>query len=246
MKIKLIISFDGSAYCGWQVQKNALSVQEKLQDSVEQCLGKRYNITGCSRTDGGVHANNFCCAVSIENDDISIPESKLPIALNHYLPEDISVKSAMYVDASFHPRYDVKYKEYEYLIYNSEIRSPFLHGKAYQYPKELDVELMEKTAQLFVGEHDFASFMSSGSSVESTVREIYYFHITKENSLVRINIAGNGFLYNMVRILVGTLIEVSEAKKDISDIPNIIEARDRKKAGFTAPPYALYLNKVVY
>ena len=132
MKIKLILCFDGTKYCGWQVQKNAVSVQEKVQDAVEAVWGKRYSVTGCSRTDSGVHANMFCCTVETDH-DVTIPFEKIPVAFNHNLPDDISVLSAEQVCESFHPRYDVDYKEYEYLIWNSQIRNPFLVGRAFEY-----------------------------------------------------------------------------------------------------------------
>ncbi len=246
MKIKLIISYDGTKYCGWQVQKNAPSIQQTLQDAVEIVFGKRYSIIGCSRTDSGVHAKNFCCVVDTKEDKVSIPESKIPLALNCHLPEDIAVNSAEVVNPDFHPRYDVKYKEYQYVIWNSPVRNVFLREKALNYPTCLNVELMDKAAKLFVGKFDFFAFMSSGSSVEDTVREIKYFNVKRDGDKVIITVAANGFLYNMVRILTGTLIEVSNGKIAVEDIPKIIEKKERKLAGFTAPPQGLYLNKVVY
>lgn len=246
MKIKLILAYNGSRYCGWQVQKNAVSIQETLQDSIETVFGERGCLTGCSRTDSGVHANTYCCCVSFDSDIPNIPQEKIPVVLNRFLPEDISVKEAEYVYGEFHPRYDVLYKEYEYLIWNSEIRDPFLKDRAYIYPKKLDAELMNSAAQNFIGEYDFCSFMSSGSSVEDTVRNIKYFNVTRDGDIVRINVAADGFLYNMVRILVGTLIEVSEGKIKPEEIESIIQSKNRKLAGFTVPACGLYLNKVVY
>ena len=245
MKIVLRLAYNGKRYSGWQVQNNAVTIQETLQDAILAVFGERYPVTGCSRTDSGVHANDFCCSVNLPI-ETNIPEDKIPIALNHHLPNDISVLSARYTDDNFHARYDVKYKEYEYLIWNSPIRNPFNDNLVYEYPKKLDENVMKNAAKLFIGKHDFASFMSSGSSVENTVRDIKYFNVIRENDIIKINVAADGFLYNMVRILVGTLIELSEGKISEKDIPEIINSKDRKKAGFTAPPQGLYLNKVVY
>lgn len=246
MKIKLILNYDGSNYCGWQVQKNAPSIQYTLQDAVENVFGKRYSVTGCSRTDSGVHARCFCCTVDTAKDIINIPVCKIPLALNRYLPDDIAVLSAEFVDDDFHPRYDVKYKEYRYLIWNSPVRNVFLNNKAFIYPIPLNEEVMDVAAKKFVGKYDFSAFMSAGSSVEDTVREIKYFEVERDGDKVIVTVAADGFLYNMVRILTGTLIEVSTGKIDFEDIPKIIESKDRKNAGFTVPPQGLYLNKVVY
>ncbi|MBQ4116660.1 MAG: tRNA pseudouridine(38-40) synthase TruA [Clostridia bacterium] len=246
MKIKLILNYDGSNYCGWQVQKNAPSIQYTLQDAVENVFGKRYSVTGCSRTDSGVHARCFCCTVDTAKDIINIPVCKIPLALNRYLPDDIAVLSAEFVDDDFHPRYDVKYKEYRYLIWNSPVRNVFLNNKAFIYPIPLNEEVMDVAAKKFVGKYDFSAFMSAGSSVEDTVREIKYFEVKRDGDKVIVTVAADGFLYNMVRILTGTLIEVSTGKIDVEDIPKIIESKDRKNAGFTVPPQGLYLNKVVY
>ncbi len=246
MKIKLVIAYDGTNYSGWQVQDNAPTVQQTLQNSVEILFGERYPVTGCSRTDSGVHANCFCCSVDVGETTVTIPIDKLPIALNCHLPEDIAVIDAEFVDDGFHPRYDVKYKEYEYVIWNSPIRNVFLKNKAFCYPKHLNEKIMDEAAKMFVGRYDFSAFMSSGSSVKDAVREIKYFNVNRLGRKVIINVAADGFLYNMVRILVGTLIEVSEGKISLGDIPGIIEKKERKNAGFTAPPQGLYLNKVVY
>lgn len=246
MKIKLTICYLGTNYAGWQIQNNTVSVQQKIQDAVESLFSVRYPVTGCSRTDSGVHANDFCCTVSLGENKCNISEDKLPYALNHRLPFDIAVKSADYVNDDFHPRYDVKYKEYEYLIYNSGLRSPFYENRAFFYPSKLDEILMERAASHFLGKHDFAAFMASGSDIKDTVREIKYFTVKRDGDIIRINVAADGFLYNMVRILVGTLIEVSEGKINIEDIDDIILSKDRKRAGFTVQPHGLYLNKVIY
>ncbi|MBR5314725.1 MAG: tRNA pseudouridine(38-40) synthase TruA [Clostridia bacterium] len=247
MKIKFCISYDGTNYSGWQVQKNAKTVQEVFQDAVEAVYGERYSVTGCSRTDAGVHANSYCCAVEVNGDcGVNIPFDRLPVVFNRYLPDDVSVLFAEAVSDEFHPRYDVVYKEYEYVIHNSEIKNPFFKNRVYMYPKRLDECVMNEAAQRFVGTFDFAGFMSSGSSVEDTVRTIKYFNVKRVDDRVIINVAADGFLYNMVRILVGTLIEVSEGKIDVNGLDALIASKDRKKAGFTAPASGLYLNKIVY
>ena len=247
MKLKLRMSYDGANYSGWQVQKNAPTIQKKLQDAVESVYGRRYSVTGCSRTDSGVHAKDYCCTLEIDdNCSVSIPVEKVPLVLNRFLPDDISVFGSQIVSDEFHPRYDVIYKEYEYIILNSDIKDPFLNNKAFLYSKKLDVSIMDMAAKMFVGTHDFQGFMSSGSSVVDTVRTIKYFSVKREGDIVKLNVAADGFLYNMVRILVGTLIEISEGKIKLDDLDEIIRSKDRGRAGFTAPPYGLYLNKVVY
>ncbi len=247
MKLKFYLSYDGTNYSGWQVQKNAKTVQEVFQDAVESVFGERYSVTGCSRTDAGVHANSYCCSVDFDKDcDVNIPLDKLPVVFNRYLPDDVSVRLAERAEESFHPRYDVVYKEYEYIIHNSDIKNPFYRNRVFMYPKKLDESLMNDAAQHFVGTFDFCGFMSSGSSVEDTVRTIKYFTVRREDERVIINVAADGFLYNMVRILVGTLIEVSEGKIDISELDDVIMSKDRKRAGFTAAASGLYLNKIVY
>ncbi len=245
MNIKLTISYLGTNYCGWQVQNNALSVQEMLQNAVQSVFSNRYDVKGCSRTDSGVHANNFCCCIYTDG-NFNIPEEKIPLALNRYLPDDIAVKNAQYVPESFHPRYDVKYKEYEYVIWNASEKNPFMSDRAYHYPKRLDEKAMDNAAKNFIGKHDFTSFMASGSSIVDAVREIYYFDVIRNDNTITIKVAADGFLYNMVRILVGTLIEVSEGKIQPDSIPDIIKSKNRNQAGYTVPPHGLYLNKVVY
>lgn len=247
MKLKIILSYDGTDYSGWQVQKNAKTVQGAFQDAVENVYGSRFSVTGCSRTDAGVHANSYCCSVEIPVEcNINIPLEKIPVVFNRFLPDDISVLSAEVAADEFHPRYDVVYKEYEYIIHNSEIKNPFYSNRVFMYPKRLDEGLMNKAAQHFVGTFDFLGFMSSGSSVEDTVRTIKYFTVRRDGERVIINVAADGFLYNMVRILVGTLIEVSEGKINVNDVDDVILSKDRKRAGFTAPASGLYLNKIVY
>lgn len=252
MKILLNISYVGSAYCGYQVQKNGVTVQQKLNEAARAVFGFDCDIVGCSRTDRGVHANMFCACVSEcgkEGILSTIPEGSLAKAFNSYLPGDISVRSAKYVEDGFHPRYDVKYKEYVYKILNAPICDPFLFGRVWHYPKPIsdeDVRKMDEAAKKYIGKHDFSAFMASGSSVSSTVREVVSAGVRKNGELIEFTVAADGFLYNMVRIMTGTLIAVAQGKLFPDDIPEIIVSADRSRAGMTAPAEGLYLNRVVY
>ena len=239
----LEISYNESAYHGWQVQSNAVTVQEKLQDAIESVFGRREDVKGCSRTDSGVHANMFCCNFRTEKD---IPASKIPAALNANLPFDIAVKSCKEVPYDFHARYDCKGKEYVYKIWNAQVRNPFTNGLYYNYKYNLEADVLNKEAQSFVGVHNFSSFCAAGSSVEDTTREIYYCRVERQGDEVLFYVSGNGFLYNMVRIMVGTLLDISSGKIEKGKISEIISAENREKAGCTAPPEGLYLNKVYY
>lgn len=246
MKLLLKISYLGTAYSGWQVQKDKTTIQKTLQDAVETAFGKRYPVTGCSRTDSGVHANMFCCTIEFDKTKINIPAEKIPVVLSRLLPDDISVYSACKVSDDFHPRYNSTGKEYIYLIWNGAVKNPFLTGRAMFYPKPLDVSLMNEAAQCFLGKHNFASFMSSGSKITDTVRKIDTAKAEREGDKVLFTIAGSGFLYNMVRIMAGTLIEVGAGKITPEEVSEIVRACSRKKAGATAPSCGLYLNRVFY
>ena len=244
MKYLLTISYDGRSYCGYQKQKNGVSVQEKLTDAASALFGEGTKITGCSRTDSGVHAFRF--KATLESENARIKSEKLPSALNAHLPAYISVRDACEGESDFHPRYSVKEKEYRYIICNATTRDPFSDGRAYFFPKELDEKIMNEAAQYLIGKHDFRAFMASGSKIEDTVREIYSCSVTRDGDNVTVSVRGNGFLYNMVRIIVGTLISVSEGKLSVDDIKTVIESRERKNAGPTAPPEGLYLYDVTY
>lgn len=246
MKLLLKISYLGTEYNGWQVQKDRKTVQKTLQDAVKTAFGKRLPVTGCSRTDSGVHANMFCCTVEFDNTRTSIPTEKIPVVLSRLLPDDISVYDACSVPDSFHPRYDATGKEYIYLIWNGAVKNPFLTERAMFYPKPLDVNLMNDAAHCFLGKHNFASFMSSGSKITDTVRRIDTSRVEREGDKILFTISGNGFLYNMVRIMAGTLIEAGSGKITPNDVSEIVRACSRKKAGATAPSCGLYLNRVFY
>jgi len=245
MKILLELAYVGSAYSGFQVQENAPSIQKTLQDALEMFFHTELKLSGCSRTDAGVHAKQFFA--TIEGDIAeSFPIDRLPKAVARLLPGDIVLLSARRVDDSFHVRYDVRYKEYEYHILNTEASDPFMLGRVYHYTRPLDTDLMQRAAEHFVGTHDFKGFMASGSKVVDTVRTIRYFTVTKEGPLVKITVAADGFLYNMVRILCGTLIAVSEGRIASDTLDGLIESGERSRAGATLPPDGLYLSRVVY
>ena len=235
--------YDGTDYHGWQVQPNGITVQETLQNAVEQILGVRENVTGCSRTDSGVHARDFCCNIRTESD---IDCYRFVGALNAVLPDSISVKSCTEVNYDFHARYDSLGKRYVYRIWNANYKNPFLTDYAWHYKNRLDADFLNAQAQAYVGTHDFSGFCSSGSSVEDTVRTVRSFSVERHGEEVLFTVEADGFLYNMVRIMVGTLIEISENRIEKDKLIDIIGSRDRSKAGRTAPPQGLYLDKVFY
>ncbi|QSQ09001.1 tRNA pseudouridine synthase A [Koleobacter methoxysyntrophicus] len=242
--IKLIIEYDGTNYHGWQRQKNAVTVQEKIEGALKTLTGKNIILTGAGRTDAGVHARGQVANFRIET--LKIPLERLPLAINSLLPEDIAVKHAERVPEDFHSRYWAKGKVYSYYILNSKMPSPLLRYYSYHFPRPLDIEKMRRAGSYFVGIHDFSSFMASGSSVKTTVRSINKFQLDKEKDLIRITFQGDGFLYNMVRIMVGTLLEVGEGKLPPEYIPEVLRAREREKAGITLPPKGLVLERVLY
>ncbi len=252
MKILLDICFIGTNYCGYQVQPNVKTVQGALNEAARQLFGFDCDIVGCSRTDSGVHANSFCATVckkghtSIET---LVPIDNIPIAMSLYLPSDIAVKNATWVDDEFHARYDVKYKEYVYKIWNARTRNPFLQGRAWHYPKHIDdaaLQSMRVAAAYFVGTHDFSSYMAANSSVGNTVRTVMSADVQRNGDLIEFYVSADGFLYNMVRIFTGTLVAVAEGKILPQDIDKITLSCNRASAGMTAPPDGLYLNKIVY
>ena len=252
MKLFIQLSFVGTDYSGWQKQKNRITVQEKLTDAAKELFGFDCDVTGCSRTDSGVHANSFCATVTQKGENFietTIPTGKIPRAFNNFLPNDIAVISAEWVENDFHARYSVLYKEYVYKIFYRAERDPFLADRCWHIPKSISedsVTKMNTAAQAFVGKHDFSAFMAAGSKIEDATRTVKYVQCTKEGNIVEIKIAADGFLYNMVRIIAGTLVDAADGKLSYDDITRIIESRSRKEAGRTAPAQGLYLNKVVY
>lgn len=241
------IKYLGTAFHGFQVQPDKRTVQGVLCAALTECLKCDVKVTGCSRTDRGVHANEFC--ITVDAKGATVPPEKLPVAVARFLPDDLSLYFAKKCPENFHVRYDVKDKEYLYRIINSPVYDPFEFGRAYFVARPIDeaaIAEMNKAANYFIGSHDFSSFMAEGSDVEDRIRCIKSLSVTKNESLIEIRISADGFLYNMVRIIVGTLLDVAFNRKRASDIPNIISALDREQAGMTAPPEGLYLNSVTY
>ena len=245
-RIAVRLVYNGSRYCGWQVQQNARSVQQTVQDALEALLSFRPDISGCSRTDAGVHANDYVFHMSAEN--IRITPEKLPLALNARLHgTGIAVKTACYEPEVFHARYSCIGKEYIYKIWNAPYLNPFYEGRAWFFPYRLEERYLTFVGEEFCGTHDFGGFMSKGSKItEDTVRTIKYFDVTRENELVTVRVCADGFLYNMVRIMVGTYALAAAGKLQKGDIMRMIAARDRSLAGDTAPAHGLYLNRVFY
>lgn len=246
MNFLIILSYDGTNYCGFQVQPNGRSVAQTVQDAMEAVLGCRPDIKGCSRTDAGVHALGFALNFHA---DTRIPTEKLPLALNQHLPMDIRVLSAKVVPDDFHARYAAHTKTYLYRIHNSPIDSPFDEKYYTRVPRHLDETKMEQAAKKFVGTHDFLALCAAGSSAAAhgdTVRTITDCTVTRKGDEVDVTVTADGYLYNMVRILAGTLCEVGAGRMEPDAIPAILESRDRSKAGPTFPAKGLFLKCVDY
>lgn len=243
MRVLLKISFLGTAYHGWQVQPNGITIQQVMQDALEILYKERPNLSGCSRTDAGVHANEFYCHFDIERE---IPPKGIVHSLNAVLPNDIVVLSAQYVDNDFHSRYSAKGKNYIYKIHNSDTISPFNSDRMLFINRELNIDLMNEFCKRIIGEYDFVGFSSSGRTVTDTVRKITDCSVTKKDDVITLSVTANGFLYNMVRIITGTAISVSDGKIDPFKTEELILSKDRSLLGFTAPAHGLYLNKVIY
>lgn len=247
MKYFAKIKYLGTAFSGFQVQPDRRTVQGTLCEALGEACGVPCRVTGCSRTDAGVHANEFCLTVDAVG--ATVPPEKLPVAVSRFLPEDLCLYYAKECESDFHPRYDVKEKEYLYRIINSRIYDPFEYGRAWFVPRDIgegELSKMREAALHFVGKYDFSAFMSEGSDALDTVREVTSLTVEKSGSLIEIKIRADGFLYNMVRIIVGTLIEVAHGRITPDAIPRIIASHARKNAGPTAPPEGLYLNRVIY
>ena len=245
MGILLTIAYDGTNYAGWQKQQNAVSVSEKLEQTLRHVLSCDIVLLGASRTDAGVHALGQRAHVKLAGQR-KIPIDALPKVVNAALPRNIRVYAAKWVDDKFHPISDAVSKTYEYRICASHIADPRRRKFVWQIYHDLDFDAMQTAAAFFVGEYDFAAFCSSGHSAKSTVRRVNYLHLTRERADIVITINGNGFLYNMVRIIAGTLVEVGEGKIAPGDIPAIIHSKNRADAGRTAPPNGLTLMEIFY
>lgn len=242
-RVKLVVAYDGTNYHGWQVQDNGITIEEVLNRTISELVQEDIKVIGASRTDAGVHA---CGNVAVFDTESRIPGDKFSFALNQRLPEDIRIQESCEVDADFHPRYADTVKTYEYNILNRRFELPTkrLYAAFCYYP--MDIERMNQAAAYLVGEHDFKSFCSAGAQVQTTVRTIYAVNVTKADDMVHIRITGNGFLYNMVRIIAGTLMQVGTGLMEPEQVKEILEARDRSKAGPTAVAKGLTLVEILY
>ena len=243
-RFKLVVAYDGSNYCGWQVQNNGKTIEGELNRCLSELLKEEIVVIGASRTDSGVHARGN---VAVFDSETRIPGEKISYALNQRLPDDIVIQSSCEVDKDFHPRYCNTIKTYEYKILNRKFPDPMyrLYADFIHYP--LNIEAMQEAANYIVGEHDFKSFCSAGAQVKSTIRTVYSLDVTKDqDDIVRIRITGNGFLYNMVRIIVGTLTRVGLGNGKPEEVEDIMKACDRSKAGPTAPARGLSLIEIQY
>ncbi len=236
-------AYRGTNYHGFQIQNNAVTVQEVLQKGVSVVLNEKVSIIGCSRTDTGVHANQFCFNVHTNS---QINTRGFIRGVNGHLPDDISILSCEEVPENFHARFDCKGKEYIYKIHCSESKNPFASDLMLHYRRKLDLDAIRKASSYFVGTHDFSSFCADCTNVSTTIRTIYSLKIENYGDTVIVLVKGDGFLYNMIRIIVGTLIDVSEGRFLPDDIPEIITAKNRLRAGRTAMAHGLYLNRVFY
>lgn len=241
--IALLLKYEGSAYHGWQVQKTDVTVAETLEKAAAMVVGHKVHMTGCGRTDAGVHARKY---VANFRTGSSIPADRLPYALNTHLPEDIVVTDAWEEHEDFNAIGSCVRKEYTYLIYNSRIRDPFYVNRAWFYPKHLDETVMQRAADCFVGTHDFAAVRSVGTDVKSTVRTVYYFQIERKGDIIECRVCANGFLYNMARAMVGTVVYAAEGKFSPEAVADILERKNRTAAGPTVPAGGLYMTKLWY
>lgn len=242
--VKLTIEYDGTNYSGWQRQKHSITVQQKLEEAISSITGECCEVIGSSRTDAGVHAQGFVGNFITES---NVPPAKFKYAINSKLPKDIVVRNSEEVPLEFHSRFDSKGKKYIYTVLNREEPPTIQRDYVYHFSKRLDVNLMRQGSKFFIGTHEFDSFYKkSGSTVKSTLRTIYYCDVEAKGDLIEFTIIGSGFLYNMVRIMVGTLIEVGIGRIGPKDIESILLAKNRERAGKSLPPQGLCLHEVLY
>ena len=241
--IALFLKYLGTAYHGWQVQKNAVTVGQTMEKAASMVVGHPVHITGCGRTDAGVPARVYVANFRTTS---RIPAERLPYALNTHLPDDIVVTGAMDVHDGFNAIGSCVRKEYTYLIYNSRVGDPFYVNRAWFYPKHLDEAIMREAGRHFVGEHDFAAVRSVGTEVKSTVRTVYYYDVAREGDLISLKVCANGFLYNMARAMAGTVVYAAEGKYPPEAVADILARGDRKAAGPTVPPGGLYMTQLWY
>ena len=240
---KLILAYDGTPYHGWQMQDNAITIQQCLSEAIERIFGEKCTIYGSSRTDKGVHAERFCCNFKTEKDRDC---EKIAYGLNAVLPESICVLECYKVHEDFNARFDAKGKQYTYKIWNSRRRNPFMIDKALHHPVLIDAEMLNEQAKDYIGTHDFSAFCAAGATTVSNIRTIFDCSVVRQGDLVIFKVKGDGFLYNMVRIMVGTLLDINSGKIEKGSIPEIIESKSRFYAGITAKAHGLYLSEVYY
>ena len=241
--IILTLCYDGTEYHGFQRQENGLTIQQVVEEAIKKVTGETVSITGCSRTDAGVHATEYICNFKTKS---SVPADKFCFALNSYMPDDISCTASSEAEEDFHARYSAKSKTYTYTIYNAPHKNPVVCRYAWHYPIKIDVEKMKVAASAIVGTHDFTAFMASGGQQKTTVKTVNFLDVSEEENKIEISINADGFLYNMVRIIAGTLVYAGTGKIDPLQLPDIIKSGDRVRAGITAPPQGLCLKKVFY
>lgn len=241
--IAIVLTYEGTAYHGWQIQKNLATVQDTMEKAVSMVVGHSVHVTGCGRTDAGVHAK---CYVANFRTTSTIPVERLPYALNTHLPADIVVRKACEVGENFNAIGSCARKEYTYIIYNSRVRDPFFVNRAWFYPKHLDETVMQAAADQFVGTHDFAAVRSVGTDVKSTVRTVYYYNVERRGDLIYLRVCANGFLYNMARAMAGTVVYAAEGKIRPEEIGAILDSGNRTAAGPTVPPGGLYMTRLWY
>ena len=241
--IALFLTYVGTAYHGWQVQKRDVTIGQTMEEAAAAIVGHPVKMTGCGRTDAGVHARRY---VANFHTTSTIPTDRLPYAMNTHLPEDIVVTGAMEVHDGFNAIGSCVRKEYTYLIYNSRIRDPFYVDRAWFYPRHLDETVMQRAADQFVGTHDFAAVRSVGTDVKSTVRTVYYYNVERRGDLIELKVCANGFLYNMARAMAGTVVYAAEGKIRPEEIGALLESGNRTAAGPTVPPGGLYMTQLWY
>jgi tRNA pseudouridine38-40 synthase len=239
--IKLVLEYDGTNYVGWQIQPNGLSVQEVVQNALGKVLGKEVHLIASGRTDAGVHARGMVVHFSTDRD---LPLTAFREGVNRYLPRDVAVREAAAVSPDFHARFSARGKWYRYTLYLGLVRSPLMERTSWHIRSALDVKAMEKAAVAFVGSNDFSAFRSSGCDARTTVREIFSVDLSRQKELLLIDVKGEGFLRNMVRVMVGTLVEIGLGKRPFYDVEILLREGRREKAGRTAPPQGLCLMAV--
>lgn len=243
MNYLITLRYNGSAYHGWQRQNNADTVQARVEEACKKLFRENISVTGCSRTDTGVHAEDF--KVNFHSEKI-LKHENVVSGLNFFLPSDIAVTESIFVPDEFNARFSCKSKRYIYKIYNGKVRNPFYEGLSLHYKYQLDEKMLDLQAKDYIGTHDFSAFCAAGASVKTKTRTVYDAGVERQGDLVIFYVEADGFLYNMVRIMVGTLIYISEGKIPQETIPQIILSGDRSKAGKTQEPYGLYLSRVYY